>query len=306
MVDLKIEIPNGFLDEEVRCDYLVTSEMKKVWAVMLDLLVEFDRVCKKYGLKYSVSSGTLLGAVRHRGFIPWDDDLDVQMFRNDYDKLLEIGPKEFKHPYFFQSKYTDPGMGFFCSKLRNSETTALSSAEYRSVTDYNRGIFMDIFPIDVIPDDESERALFFKKVGEKRMEVIREGRKYGIFTETSQPVHRFIKKILYKLLTHQRKNNISKFFKVFSEFDELCKSYNGCTAQQASMVMFNPPEINVEYIDDYRETILMDFEFLRVPVAKNYDHALKVRYGEYMRYVKGPGHTGLFDTDNSYKKYFKS
>ena len=66
------------------------------------------------------------------------------------------------------------------------------------------------------------------------------------------------------------------------------------------MVMFNPPEINVEYIDDYRETILMDFEFLRVPVAKNYDHALKVRYGEYMRYVKGPGHTGFFNTDISY------
>ncbi len=101
-----------FLDEKERCGYVVSHEMKKVWAVMLDLLSEFDRICNKYGLQYQASWGTLLGAVRHKGG-PWDDDLDVQMFRDDYNKLCEVAPQEFKHPCLFQSRTTDPFSFFF-------------------------------------------------------------------------------------------------------------------------------------------------------------------------------------------------
>ena len=125
MIQLKINVPDHFYDEEVRCGYHVSSKMKKAWAVMIDLLVEFDRVCKKNGIKYFASGGTMLGAIRHKGFIPWDDDIDVMMFREDYDKLLEVGPREFQHPYFFQNKLTDPCCVDIFSKLRNSETTAL-------------------------------------------------------------------------------------------------------------------------------------------------------------------------------------
>ncbi len=81
MVDLKIKLPDGFLDEEVRCDYTITHEMKKIWAVELDLLEKLLNVCKKHGIKIFASGGTLLGAIRHKGMIPWDDDIDMMMFR---------------------------------------------------------------------------------------------------------------------------------------------------------------------------------------------------------------------------------
>ena len=109
MVDLKVKLPDSFFHEEVRDGYLVTAKVKELWAVQIDLLCELDRVCKKYNLKYILDFGTLLGAVRHKGFIPWDDDLDVSMLREDYDKLMEVGPTEFTHPYFLQNHDTEIG-----------------------------------------------------------------------------------------------------------------------------------------------------------------------------------------------------
>ena len=151
---IKIHLPDGFLDEEIRNGYTISHEMKEIWAVELDLLVEFDRVCKENGLKYFASCGTKLGAVRHHGFIPWDDDVDVMMLRDEYDKLCKIAPQLFAYPYFFQTEETDKGSARGHAQLRNSKTTAILKSEARMCYKYNQGIFLDIFPLDNIPDDE--------------------------------------------------------------------------------------------------------------------------------------------------------
>ncbi|MDR2410347.1 MAG: LicD family protein, partial [Bacteroidales bacterium] len=139
-----------YLKEEVRDNYFVSSDMKKVWYIELDILKEFIKVCNKYNLRYFADGGTLLGAIRHKGFIPWDDDIDIAMLREDYDKLVKIGPKEFKHPYFFQTPYTDKYYYQGHAKIRNSNTTGISRHEFNKK--FNRGIFIDIFPLDNIPD----------------------------------------------------------------------------------------------------------------------------------------------------------
>ena len=84
--------------EEVRDEFLVTTERKKIWGVELQLLNELLRVCNKHNIKVYVFAGTLLGAVRHKGFIPWDDDADVCLLHDDYVKLCKVAPKEFKVP----------------------------------------------------------------------------------------------------------------------------------------------------------------------------------------------------------------
>ena len=303
MVPLKITLPEHFLDEEERCGYVVSHEMKKVWAVMLDLLAEFDRVCKKNNLKYQASWGTLLGAVRHKGFIPWDDDMDVQMFREDYDKLCTIGPSEFRHPYFFQSKKTDPGANTFFCKLRNSETTALSSSETNSITDYNKGIFIDIFPIDRIPDNQGDRENFFNAIKAERLAVIAEGRKIGVFSETQNIIQHFVKKVLYRILVKRRKCNLSDFVNSYEKLNELCGKYNQTQTEQLAMLTYFPPDANIMFYSDYKDTVLMDFEFLKIPVAKGYDHALKVLYGDYTKFYIKEAHSAFYDTGKSYIFY---
>ena len=89
--------PEEFFREEVRCDYTVTAKMKRVWAAELGMLHRFAQVCERHGLRWYAMGGTLLGAVRHKGFIPWDDDIDLLMPRADYDRLLEIGLHQTLH-----------------------------------------------------------------------------------------------------------------------------------------------------------------------------------------------------------------
>ena len=130
MVTLSIQLPEDFLNEEVRSGFTVTRKMKEVWAVELDLLAQFDRVCRKHAIHYVASGGTLLGAIRHHGFIPWDDDIDLMVSRSDYDKLCAVAAQEFGQPYFFQTEYADPGFMRGFARLRNSATAGIQRFEY--------------------------------------------------------------------------------------------------------------------------------------------------------------------------------
>ena len=85
--------------------YKVSPKREKVWKIELDILMELDRICRKHDLRYFLDSGTLLGAVRHKGFIPWDDDIDLTMPRKDYDRLIEIASQELKSPYYLQHNH---------------------------------------------------------------------------------------------------------------------------------------------------------------------------------------------------------
>ena len=121
--DMKAILGEDFFKEEVKCDYLISETQKMVWAMQLDLYLVFEEICKKYGLKYFVMYGSLLGAVRHNGFSPWDDDVDVAMPREDFDVFLRVAPKELDEPYALQDPYTYPNCFITNVTLRNSMGT---------------------------------------------------------------------------------------------------------------------------------------------------------------------------------------
>lgn len=135
--------------------------MTQLQQTELELLKLFVDICKKYGLRYFLVCGSALGAVKYQGFIPWDDDVDVGLPRNDYEKFLTVAPKELPDWCFLQNYRTDPSFPHVYSKLRNSNTTFLE--EGSAQLPINHGIYLDVFPLDGYPKDKQEQELLDRK-----------------------------------------------------------------------------------------------------------------------------------------------
>ena len=297
---IKMSIPEEFYAEEERCGFLVTQEMKRIWAIELDLLNELSRVCSKHGIEFYAEGGTLLGCIRHKGFIPWDDDIDVAVTRANYDKLCAVA-YEFQHPYFFQTEQTDPGSLRGHAQLRNSLTTgALASEGSLSI---NQGIFIDIFPMDNVPDNSDEFEKQKTIIREHKNRALRYGKSIYLYDRDSGS-KRIIKKALIGVPFFK-----SVFKKVatsnYEAFEKACKKYDATDTRKCSLLSFMCD--NNAYIRDrsaYREVEMKPFEFMQIPVPVGYDHILTTQYGDYMELIKGNNNHGsvLFDVFTSYKE----
>ena len=131
-------------------DSIITNQIKKVQAVQLELVLEVKRICTKNNIKYFLIGGTLLGAIRHNGFIPWDDDLDIGMLRKDYSKFIECSKEQLRSAYFLQTWNTDECYPMPFAKIRKSGTRYVEKTS--SKANQHKGIFIDIFPYDNVPD----------------------------------------------------------------------------------------------------------------------------------------------------------
>lgn len=142
-----------------------------------EMLIALDKLCEKHGLQYYLIGGTLLGAVRHKGFIPWDDDLDVAMPRKDFEKFIRMNSKELGDGLFIQSYLTDKHYPLMFAKIRKDKTIFLE--ETGKDTEMHHGIFIDIFPLDYRDDNDN---FFVKKkfVLAKKIDHLLKIREYNL------------------------------------------------------------------------------------------------------------------------------
>lgn len=147
----------SYFRPETNPGYEVPEEMLAVWDVQLALADKLMEVCRKHGLQIWMEGGTLLGAVRHEGFIPWDDDIDFAMMRDDYDRLCQLAAGEFEAPYFWQTTYNEKD--FLCGHaiLRDKRTTCVKREDCGRR--FCQGIGIDIFVMDGVPSTAVGYAL---------------------------------------------------------------------------------------------------------------------------------------------------
>jgi len=134
-------------------------KLKKTQQIMLEILINVDKICKEHNLTYWLDSGTLLGAIRHKGFIPWDDDLDIVMSLEDYNKFIKIAPKYLNKNYFLQNSKIEKRFPYDFTKIRSSEGIIIEKHEANKKVAYNQGIFIDILPVITISSFKLEKYL---------------------------------------------------------------------------------------------------------------------------------------------------
>lgn len=289
-------VSSSFLETEVRNDFAIPEKMKKVWTIELDLLDEFKRICAENDLRFWVGFGTMLGAVRHKGFIPWDDDMDVWMPREDYNKLLDLDLK-LEKPYFLQTTLNDNDYYSSFARIRNSNTTGiLVSGQNRC----NNGIYIDIYPLDGLYANDLQQWLLSKYIRVKN--VAAHAYMYNI---NPSPVTKMMHRVLRLPFVPYN------YKKVYKSVNKLASAVKWEKASKVGMVVFAPyaHEHNMFDKADFEETEWVPFENTTVPIPRGYSNVLSVLYGDYMTFPpvekRGEWHNFTFEPDVPYTEYMQ-
>jgi lipopolysaccharide cholinephosphotransferase len=287
------------LDKEVICGYEVSAQMKRIWAMELDMVEKFVAVCQEHNMMYMIMGGTLLGAVRHKGFIPWDNDIDILMLRHDFNKLLEIGPEAFKNPLFFQTPVTEESRFFSTHiKIRNGNGTAATPEDYEK--GINCGIFIDVFCLDEIPDSSWIRKMYFWRLNEIakmwRFALGKELQK-GLINSIKHSLQKFV----YRFVYHSPDASA-----LFDIYQKAAGKYAGKCCRQVAHQAFGYHENFIWDKKDWDDHILLDFEYLKLNAPEGYDVILRHQYGDYMELPEDKStHDYIdFNPDVPYKEYF--
>lgn len=283
-----MEFSYTYFEDEVRDGFYVSSKMKRAWAAQLEVLEDIDRVCKKYNIQYFAEFGTLLGAIRHHGFIPWDDDLDICMKRPDYDKFINIAEEELKQ------YYEHYGILNVCS-YENHDDVLIRIVNGREIRFDDKHlekfhgcpyvVGIDIFPLDYVADDpeldEAQKEII-QFVSNVRVTVDDENK----YTPGMEMLIQSVEEICNVNINREKPIKQSLFMLV----DRLSSMY---TEKDGSRLALMPLWVsngrNCFPKSYFEKSIYVPFENTEIPVPVGYDALLKHKYGDYMKLYRDGG-----------------
>jgi len=241
------------------------TDLRKLQLHQLEILCELDRICRKHDIKYHLSAGTLIGAIRHKGFIPWDDDIDTEMFYDQYLKFIEVCKTELdQNKYFLQTMNSDPHYNCIFAKLRENNTSCVRLGQQHMK--HHHGIYIDVFPLYPSPKNKFLHKLYFIIV--RRFKVMLRAR-VGRANEV-RPFRRFKYKV-YSKIPLKIPQNIIRFIVSLCKNDTYFTSL-GCPVTQRLQ----------RDRRDYTQQIEAEFEGHNFMIPANYDKILTQIYGDYM------------------------
>lgn len=267
-----------------------TATLEEHQAAMLDLLEKLDSICSQHKIPYMLFAGTMLGAVRHNGFIPWDDDIDVVMLREDYEKFLSIAQSETDGTRYYTQCELSEHWPMYFSKLRLNNTTCLEKYHPKDLL-IHQGVYIDIFPCDNASNSVFVRKLQFfcskimiaKCLDKRGYETKSKGKKAFMLASKLLPFK------LINRFSRLPKHKETKYVHTF---------YGGSSKLGKSVY----PR---EWLKNIKK---VDFEGRKLPISENYDEFLTLLYGDYMTLPKPEDrsckqHAILVDLNNSYETY---
>ncbi len=268
----------------------MAASLQQHQQVLLELLQQVDTICRKYNIPYMLFAGTALGAVRHEGFIPWDDDLDILMLRPHYERFLEVAAGELDGRYFLQKEFSEHWPMFF-SKLRKNGTACIERYIPKDPL-VHQGVYMDIFPCDNLCDNGLIRKLQFfasKVVIAKSLDkrgYLTDSRAKKLFMATCRLVPMKWARSLALCRGKADTRMVHCFFAAASRYDKSVFP-RAWVAEQTNL----------------------SFELGSYPVPKHYKEILTVLYGDDYMVPTPPEqrgqkiHAEIVDLENSYEKY---
>lgn len=257
---------------------------------MLEMLTEIDRICKKHSISYLLFAGTMLGAVRHQGFIPWDDDLDVIMRRPDYERFLKLAPSELDSEAFYLQKEFSEHWPMFFSKLRKNGTTCLERY-YPKDPEMHQGVYVDIFPADNLADGKLLRRLQFWS---SKVVIAKSLDRRGYLTDS------FGKQCFILLCRFLPGKPFARFVQLRkADHSSLVHSFFGGASRY---------EKNIYPRAWFENVVTLPFETGTFPVSAEYDEMLTRLYGDYRTPLREDArgrkiHAEFVDLEHSYEQY---
>lgn len=283
-----MNIPGGYLNGEIRDGFYVESTMKKAWAAEIEVLNEVDRICRQHDIQYFADWGTLLGTIRHKGFVPWDDDMDITMKREDYTRFCQIVRQEqgeLEIIYF----HTDPEWKDMLSRVINGRSVNYTEEHLRKYHGFPYVAGLDIFPLDYVAPTEEEDKLQCSMIS------IVEAFSANIRNNTATPeeIEQTTKDI--EQMCGVKFNNLEPLATQLLKLGERLSMMYTDEESQAVALMGDhagPRPLDVYPKEYYSESIYMPFEYTTIPVPVGYEKILIQKYGEnYMiPYLGGTNH----------------
>ena len=258
---------------------LSDDDLRRLHQVQLEMLLELDRVCRELGVAYQLGAGSLLGAVRHGGFIPWDDDVDVVMLRADYERFLRDAPPLLDSRFFLQTWRSDPHFQSSFAKLRRQDSAFKETCFQH--TRQHHGIYLDLFPFDPVwPERWWWRALLIVVLGLRKLLLLAQS-----------------------LAADGATGTLSPGSPAWQRWMALHEGLLGCLARVPSKQVVCLANGSLRWkrlrsltrpVAEFEQTVHLPFEGVLLPVTAFHDHALTRLYGEYRRLPpperRRPGH----------------
>ena len=277
-----MQFSKEFFEDEVREGFYVSGMMKREWAAQLEVLEEVAKVCEKHNIRWFADCGTLLGAVRHNGYVPWDDDLDICMLRDDYIRFNKIAQQELPHGYWVMNFHTEEFWEML-TRVTNGNKVRMDKERLEKYHDFVYVAGIDIFPLDYVAPTEEEEELrdYMIQVVQEAINALDDENinRYGIEDNLLA-----VETVCSMKLDRKRPIKLQLF-------TLLEKLYSLFQAEESSEVVLMPywlKDKSHKYpLRFFEQTILLPFEGYQIQAPAAYEGVLKIEYGNYMMCVKG-------------------